>query len=202
VIDSFVAWAVAQKTLAGQNKSGDGYLVKRFGNCALIAVVDGLGHGEEAAVATKIAVDQLQANPHDNVISLLERIHKALRKTRGVVMSVALVNDLDATATWTGIGNVEGLFVRANPDIQPQKEFLLTRAGIVGGQLPALRPSIMPIMPGDTIAFATDGILTGFAEEVNSHDAPSEIAATIIAKHAKGSDDALVLVARYLGHHL
>ena len=200
MIDSFLAWAVAQKTLTGQNKSGDGYLVKRFGNCVLIAVVDGLGHGEEAAVAAKIAVDQLEANPRDNVISLFERSHEALRKTRGVVMSVALVNSLNATATWMGIGNVEGLFVRANPDIQPQKEFLLIRTGIVGGHLPALHASMMPIMPGDTIAFATDGILTGFADEVSSHDAPSEIAATIIAKHVKGSDDALVLVARYLGH--
>ncbi len=200
--DSFLEWDVAQQTLTGQKKSGDSYLVKPFANSVLVAVVDGLGHGEEAAAAAKIAVDTLEANARNNVMSLFERSHEALRKSRGVVMSLALINGRDATATWMGVGNVEGLLVRANPDIKPQKESLLIRAGVVGGQLPPLHASIMAIMPGDTLVFATDGILSGFAEKVNPHDPPKEIAASILANYAKESDDALVWVARYLGYRL
>ena len=197
MLDAFIEWDVVQATLQGQNKSGDGYLVKRFGNSVLVAVVDGLGHGEEAAAAAKIAVDVLNANAHDSVISLFKRSHDALRQSRGVVMSIALVNGLDATMTWTGVGNVEGLVVRADPEIKPEKESLLMRPGVLGSSLPALNASIIQMMPGDTFVFATDGIRSGFDEIVNSHDPPKEIATAIVSKYSKGSDDALVLVARY-----
>lgn len=99
MIDSFLEWDVAQRTLTGQKKSGDAYLVKSLADGVLIAVVDGLGHGEEAAAAAKIAVDILEASaPHD-LMSLFERSHEALRKSRGVVMSLALVDGRNATAT-------------------------------------------------------------------------------------------------------
>src|ERR1043166_4992839 len=159
MIESFVQWGVAHQTLTGQKKSGDGHLVKGFENSVLVAVVDGLGHGEEAAAAAKIAVGTLEANVCNNVISLFQRSHEALRQSRGVVMSVAVMNGADATATWMGVGNVEGVLVRSNPDIKPQKESLLIRAGVVGGQLPALHPSMIPIMPGDTLPFPTAGIV-------------------------------------------
>ena len=199
MIDSLIEWDVAQLTLKGQKKSGDRYLVKPFANSVLVAVVDGLGHGEEAAAAAKIAVDVLEANNRDNVISLFKRSHEALRKSRGVVMSMALLNGLERTMTWMGVGNVEGLLVRANPDIKLQKESLLIRAGVLGGSLPTLDASIIPIMPGDTLVFATDGIRSGFDEAINSHDPPKEIAGNIMSKYSKDSDDALVLVARYIG---
>ena len=199
MVDGFIEWDVAQATLKGENKSGDGYLVKPFAKNVLVAVVDGLGHGDEAAAAAKIAVDVLDANAHDSVISLFKRSHEALRKSRGVVMSMALLNGLDATLTWTGVGNVEGLVVRADPEIKPEKESLLTRPGVLGSSLPRLYASIIQMMPGDTFVFATDGIRSGFDEIVNSHDPPKEIATAIVSKYSKGSDDALVLVARYRG---
>jgi phosphoserine phosphatase RsbX len=199
MVDAFIEWDVAQATLKGENKSGDGYLVKPFANNVLVAVVDGLGHGDEAAAAAKIAVDVLDANAHDSVISLFKRSHEALRKSRGVVMSMALLNGLDATLTWTGVGNVEGLVVRADPEIKPEKESLLMRPGVLGSSLPTLYASIIQMMPGDTFVFATDGIRSGFDEIVNSYDPPKEIATAIVSKYSKGSDDALVLVARYRG---
>ena len=202
MVDSLIEWHVVQLTLKGQEKSGDHCLVKPFETSVLVAVVDGLGHGEEAAAAAKIAVDVLEANARDDVIALFKRSHEALRGSRGVVMSVALLNGLEGTMTWMGVGNVEGLLARANADIKPQKESLLIRAGVLGGPLPTLDASIIPIMPGDTLVFATDGIRSGFDEEINSLDPPKEIAGSIMSKYSKDSDDALVLVARYGGIRL
>jgi serine phosphatase RsbU (regulator of sigma subunit) len=195
--NALIDWDVAAAALTGQQKSGDRYLVKAFEKSVLVAVVDGLGHGSEAADSAKIAIDILDANPGDNVISLFKCSHEALRKSRGAVMSLALLNSLDATLTWMGVGNVDGLLVRANPDIKPRKESLLIRAGVLGGSLPELHASIIPIMAGDTLVFTTDGIRSGFDHKVNGHDPPSEIAAHILSTYSKGSDDALVLVARY-----
>jgi hypothetical protein len=50
------------------------------------------------------------------------------------------------------------------------------------------------------LILATDGIRSGFAEDVSLSDPPQRIAEQILARRATGMDDALVLVARYLGH--
>jgi serine phosphatase RsbU (regulator of sigma subunit) len=199
MVDSLIEWDVAQLTLPGEEQSGDCYWVKPFGTSVLVVVIDGLGHGDPAAAAAKIAVEALEANVRDSVISLFRRTHEALRQSRGAVMSMALIHGADATMTWMGVGNVEGLLVRASPDIKPRRESLLIRPGLLGGPLPPLDASVTPIRPGDTLVFATDGIHSGFDQAVNLRESPKEIAANIMSKFSKDSDDALVLVARYVG---
>ena len=54
-----IAWGMAQAVLAGQTVSGDRHLVSPCRDGLLVAVVDGLGHGEEAAKAAEIAVSTL-----------------------------------------------------------------------------------------------------------------------------------------------
>ena len=73
------------------------------------------------------------------------------------------------------------------------------RGGVVGGQLPSLRGSILPVRRGDTLIFATDGIRQGFTEGLVLTGSPQEIADQILARHYRQTDDALVLVVRYLG---
>jgi hypothetical protein len=79
------------------------------------------------------------------------------------------------------------------------RERLLLWGGIVGQNLPTLRPATLPVAPGDTIVFATDGVRSEFVDEVDLAASVGSIANRILAKHATGSDDALVLVARYRG---
>jgi negative regulator of sigma-B (phosphoserine phosphatase) len=198
-LGSLFQWEVGQLTMKGQQKSGDGCLVKVLDGSAVVAVMDGLGHGEEAAAAAKIAADIVEANASADLVSIFKRVHEALRQSRGAVMSVALVNGMDATIAWLGVGNVAGFLVRANPEMKPRKESLLVRPGILGGQLPTLDACTVPLVHGDTLVFATDGIRSGFDEEINLHQLPRESVAKILAKYSKENDDALVLVARYLG---
>src|SRR5438067_12088423 len=117
MVDSLIEWDVVQLTLKGQEKSGDHCLVKPFETSVLVAVVDGLGHGEEAAAGAKIAVDVLEANARDDVIALFKRSLEALRRSGGVVMSMALLNGPERTMTWLGARDVEGLFAGANADL-------------------------------------------------------------------------------------
>jgi len=114
-------------------------------------------------------------------------------------MSLASFNGRDNTMTWLGVGNVEAMLLRADAAASPRRENVLLRSGVVGCQLPALRAAIIPVMRGDVLVFATDGIGGHFAEEVILSDPPQRIAEHILARCAKGTDDALVLVARYLG---
>ncbi len=174
-------------------------MVQPFPNGVLVAAVDGLGHGEEAAAAAKLAVSILERHAQEEVIALLRRCHEALRGTRGVAMSLASVRAPDSMLTWLGVGNVEGILLRDAANANPRRESLLLRGGVVGAELPPLRVSVIPVMRGDTLIFATDGIREGFTERLALSDPPQELADRILARHAKGTDDALVLVARYAG---
>jgi hypothetical protein len=195
---SFLEWGVARHALAGEAVSGDLHLVQPFPGGALVAAVDGLGHGQEAARAAQIAVETLQAHAHESVVVLLERCHDALREMRGVVLTVASFNVRDGTLTWVGVGSVEGVLLRADVSAVPAREYVVQYGGVVGMLLPPLRSFVLPVATGDTLLIATDGIRSGFAEELHP-EPPQPMADRIVARYLKGTDDALVLVARYLG---
>jgi serine/threonine protein phosphatase PrpC len=196
---ALIEWGVAARPLEGQAESGDFHVVQPFPNGVLVAAVDGLGHGPEAAAAARSAVVTLADYAHEPVISLARRCHERLLRTRGVVMSLASFNALDSTMRWLGVGNVEGVLLRADGMASPARESILLRGGVVGFQLPALHASILPVTRGDVLILATDGIRSGFVEDVTLSDPPQRIAEQILARRASGTDDALVLVARYLG---
>jgi hypothetical protein len=196
---SILDWAVASQATPGEVVSGDGHLVQEFPGGALAAAVDGVGHGVEAAAAAQVAVETLQAHAHQSVLPLVKRCHEALLKTRGVVMTLASFNAVDGTLTWVGVGNVEGVLLRADPKASPAREHALLLGGVVGLQLPVLRGFVIPVAAGDTLMFATDGIRSGFDEGLPPDLTPRQTADRIMGRNAKGTDDALVLVARYLG---
>ena len=127
---SVIEWGVASATLAGETESGDLHIVREVGGGVLIGVVDGLGHGEEAATAAKVAVATLGKFAHEPIPSLVQRCHEALVGTRGVVMSLAFVDPGRETITWVGLGNVEGLLVHANWAERSSRTSLVTRAGV------------------------------------------------------------------------
>jgi len=192
-------WAVATRPFPGEARSADGHLVHVAPWGALLAVADGVGHGSEAAAATRIALAALEQHAHEPLGLLLERCHDSLRGTRGVALSMSAFHGDADTMTWLGVGNVAGVLLRAAPQGTPPAETLVMRAGLVGDRMPAVSASTTRVARGDTLILATDGIRTSFAESPSLADAPQELAELILARYGKGTDDALVLVARYLG---
>ena len=197
VKDGLVDWGVASRALPGQEESGDLYLVKVLPHQVLIAVVDGLGHGEEAAYAAKAAIKTLDVYAGEPLTALVQRCHRQLRFTRGVVMSLACLNASENTVTWLGVGNVEGLILHREAQKFPAQEALVLRSGVVGDCLPPLAGSIIQISEHDLWIFATDGIRPGFASGISLSESPQAIADRILSQHGSRTDDALVLVARY-----
>jgi negative regulator of sigma-B (phosphoserine phosphatase) len=188
-----IEWAWAGSAL--EVESGDLHVVVPFPGGVVVALLDGLGHGPEAAAAARAAVPVLEAHASDAAQDLVQRCHHALRGTRGAVMSLASLRTADSAMTWLGIGNVEAVLVRATR----RDDAMVGRAGVVGYQMPPLRAMTLAIAPGDLLILATDGIRGGFSTGVAIDDAPQDIADAILDGFAKGSDDAHVVVARYLG---
>jgi len=194
-----VECGICARALPGETESGDLHLVASLPNGILIAVVDGLGHGCEAAAAARAAVDSLRDAPHEALADLMQRCHLALRKTRGAVLSLAMIDGDRDQLTWVGIGNVEGTLVRADPMAKPRREVLPHRGGVLGYQMPSLRVSTLPIASGDTLVFATDGVGSGFHTDLPIGWRPQDLADHIVDCHGKETDDVLVVVARYVG---
>lgn len=188
---------VAQRPIPGQNESGDQYLVCHFPGGALAAVVDGLGHGEQASAAAKLAIETLAAQPDDPVQVLMQRCHEALRKTRGAVVTLASFAEANNALTWLAVGNVEAVLRRENmPYSKPVA--ILPRGGIVGDRLPPLNPATLTVAPGDLLLLATDGISAHFVREVRRMEQPRQLINHIFAQHAKSTDDALILGVQWI----
>jgi negative regulator of sigma-B (phosphoserine phosphatase) len=194
-----VKYGVAEFVLPGQVESGDRHLICCNQVGILVAALDGIGHGEEAASAAKAAVSILTAGADEPIISLVERCHEELRSTRGVVLSLASIDTVRGMMTWLGVGNVQAVLIRAGSEKVTCQEFLLLRAGVVGSQLPALQAAVLPIANGDTLVFVTDGVRGGFAEDFSFLGSPQRAADKILARHCRGNDDALVLVVQLTG---
>ena len=142
-----VEWGAATVTLAGQVQSGDRYVVVPSGSGVLVAAIDGLGHGVEAASAAQLAAGVLERDPRESVITLVRRCHERLRETRGVVMSLASFNALDETMTWLGV-----LKVVDDMSIRPAGRNPLSRSSSVS--YPTVYCPRVAVCPGARFATA------------------------------------------------
>lgn len=187
---------VAVFTMPGQNESGDLHIVASFEGGTLLAVVDGIGHGAEAAKVARIAGDILAGNPAKPPVELIKNCHDELHGTRGVVMSVAVFNHAAKIMTWAGVGNVQGNLISMDAMSQPRT--LLLSSGTLGQQLGSVYPTTLAIRPGDTLIFTSDGIREDFYQGLNLKQSPQQLANDILARSARRTDDALVLTGRWL----
>ena len=188
-------WGLATMPHPGESESGDWYVVKPFRDGVLVAVVDGLGHGHDAAIATRLATATLEQYAYEPPEHLFLRCNDVLRPTRGAAISMASFDRQRRTMTWLGVGNVSGTLVRADPANDARIDHLIFRGGVVGSNLPQLRPAVMAVAPGDILVFATDGVRLDFTECLSPDNGPPQpLADQILQDYATCTDDALVLV--------
>jgi hypothetical protein len=189
----------AALALGDAGVSGDRYCAIPTSTGVLLAVIDGLGHGSEAAEAAARACEALHEATPASLDSAVERCHDALRGTRGAVIALSWFPRASAQMQWLAVGNVEGLLLHGAAR-SPGRETIVQRPGIVGYGLPALIPATVPVAVGDTLVLATDGLERGFGQAFSSGSAtPADGAAALLRRFASGSDDALLVLARYVG---
>ena len=196
--DRVLEIGVAADAAPGESESGDRDVVIRTSRGALVAVVDGLGHGPEAAQAAAVAAKTLAAHSEEPLVPLVQFCHQQMEATRGAAMSAAILDAQQHTLSWISIGNVDGLLLRGSPGSQQRDETLVLRGGVLGLHLPKLQPDVLPIEHGDLLILATDGVRPGFSSEVHRKERAGRIAERICGNYRKSDDDALVLVARFV----
>ena len=196
---NLVEWSFASRPLVVDGESGDALWVKVGPTSAIVAVVDGVGHGPAAAVAARRALALIAAGEGEDPVRAMQRCHEGLRETRGVALSVAWFDAEQGRMSWMGVGSVQGMLLRANPRAVPPRESLMLRGGVLGRQLPVLHASVVAVAPGDRLVFATDGLRSTFAPEWKTEESTQAFADRILNEHGTGADDALVVAVRYRG---
>ncbi|MDA0179906.1 SpoIIE family protein phosphatase [Solirubrobacter phytolaccae] len=186
---------VAGAPHAGEERSGDLAVFVPTPTGALIALIDGLGHGPEAADASERCAEVVRANADAEAQDLLQACHEALVETRGVVMTVAWLDLEAAELRWAGVGNVDARLVRQGPELR--EEVALVFGGVLGYRMPNVRQATMSLDRGDLLVMITDGIDAAISPALASGGAAQKMADRIFEMHGKGTDDALAVVVRY-----
>jgi phosphoserine phosphatase RsbX len=199
-----IEWAVVRRPRPGEEVCGDQAIAVNVGDtAALLGVVDGLGHGEPAATAAIRAVEVLDRDRTESLDVLIALCHRALAATRGVAMTLARIDFGDSgadTLHWIGVGNVTATLVAKTPSGVEVRSSALLAGGIVGYRIPeTLVAHEIGIGLGDLLVIASDGIAEDHVDSIDFAASAEVIAAQIMGRHSKETDDALVLAARLRG---
>lgn len=180
----------------GETKCGDGYSVIKSGAKLKLFLGDGLGHGEHAHEAVNKAIASFKAlEKEPDPTEILKKMHEDVKKTRGLVASVVIINTKDKTIRTCGIGNIttgiyNGIILKNN----------MPYNGIVGLNIPrTINSSEMILEKYQTLVLYSDGIKTRW--DLSQYTgllkhSPVVIAAMIYKENARKTDDMSVLVAR------
>src|SRR5215207_151417 len=188
-----VTVSVAARPFPGETVSGDAWQVDWHGSVCRIALVDGLGHGPQAAAAAMAAVAALAAEPAFNPVEAVHCCHDALKGSRGAALLVVSIDVSRGQLIVAGAGNVEARLCQDGG-----VKHLMTDRGIVGSVLPRLRPVEMALASDWLLLMHTDGIKSRFdaQSQLEANPGGDGLAQAILAGWARATDDAMVLVAQ------
>lgn len=183
------------RALEGEDSSGDHAVFARTSSGVVGLVIDGLGHGVEAARAARRAGDVLLPG-RTSPVDLIDSADRALEGTRGAVVSAFHLDYAAHAVEHACVGNLRAILYRPRSASQ-----LGCEAGILGARQRHRPPRSerVPFAARDLLVVATDGISSRFnllddARVLREH--PVVIAQHVFERFGRSTDDALVLVAR------
>jgi hypothetical protein len=176
------------RPMEGLTACGDVIIDLRREGWHLLAVVDALGHGPDAAKSASAALQAAQESIGQPLERVFEAVHRALPKLRGVVMSALLLESTGAS--FAGVGNVE---VFAPEGVSRP----VAMAGTLGGAAYRYRSFAVALEPGHRWALVSDGIRAreGSVLFHKFRQTPAQEAAdSLVAQAGRAHDDVAVLI--------
>ncbi len=158
---------------------------------------DGLGHGEHAHEAVQLAIQAFKRATAEDAALILKDIHEAVKRSRGLVASIAVVDYKSQTWNICGIGNINTRIYRGleNKTYTPYN-------GIIGMNIPrTMKSTVVPFLKHQIIVMHSDGLRTRW----NLNDMmgiikqnSGVIAASLFKENIRGTDDATILVGKII----
>lgn len=180
--------------IQGETACGDGWLVRHDAHRTLLAVVDGLGHGPEAAKAADTALRVISDHSGQAPAALIQLVHAALRATRGAAIGIATLHRESRSITFAGVGNIAGSIIGA-----VSTKSMASYNGTVGHTMHKVQEFTYAWAPDASVILHSDGIQTRWRLDTypGLHARhPALIAGVLHRDFIRGRDDATVLVVR------
>lgn len=173
--------------------SGDTAVLRGQDHLLFAAVIDVLGHGDDAH-ALALEIERFLENSWgDALLDLMNLLHEQIRGSRGAAAGLSLLDRRSGVLRYVGIGNTV-LRKFGSTEIR-----LVSRAGIIGGSMRTAREERMTLAAGDVVLLYTDGVKDRFRlcdyPELLHHDAET-IARTVLRRFGKDNDDATCIALR------
>ena len=190
-------FAAIKVNCPGERVCGDGYCVKQYQGGFQIFVGDGLGHGIHAHEAVQLAIRAFKISREMDPVELLRDIHNDVKKTRGLVATIAAADFKSGTWKICGIGNISTRLYHGleNKTYTPYN-------GIVGHNIPrTINFTTLPYIKHQLIVMHSDGLKTRWSlndlPSILKRD-PAVIAAVLYKGNVRGNDDTSVFVGKIM----
>jgi anti-sigma regulatory factor (Ser/Thr protein kinase) len=181
---------------SGETAVGDAWAVMPRHDGFLICVVDGLGHGPEAAMAARTAIASVSegAMSANSVTELVERAHLAMRPTRGAALAMARVTSENGICSFCGVGNISACLLSRG-----QSRSLVSTAGILGHQVHRIKEFQYPFSEDTLCIMHSDGLATRWRLDdypglESAH--PALVAGVLYRDYSRQRDDTVVCAVR------
>lgn len=178
----------------GERFCGDAWAHHQTPEKTSILLVDGLGHGPQAAEAAAEAVETFGKWVERPPSEILARIHDASKKTRGAVAAIAEIRPHENTLTYAAVGNISTSVVT-----HQGSRSLVSHSGTLGVASPKIQEFKERWGADSVLIMHSDGLQTrwdlkSYAGLVTRH--PALIGAALFRDYRRQRDDASVVVVK------
>jgi len=178
----------------GEFLCGDAWSRVQQRHRTLIMLVDGLGHGRDAAVAANEAISTFHKHAERGPAQILSYVHDALKKTRGAAAAIAAIDPEDKSVTYAGVGNT-GCVVLGHGSSRS----LVSHNGTLGAATPRLQEFRVEWPAEGVLIMHSDGLqtrwdLSAYPGILARH--PAVIAGVLLRDFRRQRDDASVVVVK------
>jgi len=183
--------------MPGEKVSGDGGSIRYVENKTLVFLGDGLGHGEFAKEAVDKAIETFNNSNYGEPAEIIREVHAAVKKTRGLVGTIGVLDHKNKEWQISGIGNIATRIQRGL-----EYKNYSSYNGIIGLNIPGrIESSQYEMEKFQQIILCSDGIKTRW-DLVQYHSIlkydPMILAAAIYKDHSRRTDDMTILIAKVL----
>lgn len=186
--------------MEGETACGDSWAVHHSLDRTLLLVVDGLGHGDNAADAADLAVAALERCAAETPQIICKEIDRALHRTRG---AAALIVEIDWRARLMrhcGIGNIAGRLWSNS-----RSESLLSLSGTLGVQVRRFEEIASPLPKEVLLILHSDGVSSRWSLDAYpglQQRHPLLIAGVLYRDFHRERDDCTVVVLKEMRRSL
>lgn len=173
---------------------GDAWSCHSSSDRLKVLLVDGLGHGQDAANAAREAVNAFHKRVELRPGELLGVLHDALKKTRGAVAAIAEIRPQENALTYAGVGNISAVLLSGRGS-----RSLVSHNGTLGMVMSRTQEFKVDWSPDTVLVLHSDGLqsrwdLSGYAGLMGRH--PALIGAALLRDFRRMRDDASVVVVK------